>query len=90
MLMTTPPIVSPILKSRLGLKGWALWQMIQAFDPKTRPTFSVVDPMKYFPDQFHLVKENLKVHDIDPNEAVNHIFKIHYLIYFSLACKICE
>lgn len=54
--------------------GGTLWQMISSFDLETRPPFVVVDPMKYFPDQFHLVKENLKIHGIDPNE-VNFLIK---------------
>ena len=31
MLMTNPPMTSLILKSRLGLSGWALWQPMQAW-----------------------------------------------------------
>ena len=31
MLMTNPPMTSLILKSRLGLSGWALWHPMQAW-----------------------------------------------------------
>ncbi|MGA7105991.1 MAG: class I SAM-dependent methyltransferase [Candidatus Deferrimicrobiaceae bacterium] len=47
--------------------GGTLCQMMTIFKDIERPQFVVVDPMKYFPNQFEIVKENLKNHVIHPD-----------------------
>jgi predicted O-methyltransferase YrrM len=46
--------------------GGTLKEMMACYDNDSRPTFMVVDPMQYFPDQLQKVKQNLANRDIDP------------------------
>src|SRR5581483_249024 len=47
--------------------GGTLCAMLNAFAPAHRPPFSVVDPMRYFPDQLGTVRRNLMAHGLDPD-----------------------
>jgi predicted O-methyltransferase YrrM len=49
--------------------GGTLVRMLQAFTPHNRPRFSVVDPMRYFPEQFDAVRRNLQQHGFDPDRV---------------------
>lgn len=46
--------------------GGTLWRMMRCFSDKERPSFVVVDPMGYFPNQLETVKDNLRQHGVDP------------------------
>jgi predicted O-methyltransferase YrrM len=46
--------------------GGTLCAMLGAFPKEKRPPFAVVDPMKYFPQQFDAVRKNLRDHGFDP------------------------
>lgn len=45
--------------------GGTLWRLMQSYPDESRPQFVVVDPMTYFENQYELVKENLRQHDLD-------------------------
>lgn len=47
--------------------GGTLWQMVEAL-PGKDSKFVVVDPMRYFPKQFSIVKQNLRKHGVDPEQ----------------------
>ena len=49
--------------------GGTLWQMLRCFEEGQQPPFVVIDPMKYFPDQFEKVQNNLRDHDVDPSQV---------------------
>jgi hypothetical protein len=46
--------------------GGTLCAMMGFFPAESRPPFSVVDPMRYFPNQWDTVRQNLRLHGIDP------------------------
>lgn len=50
--------------------GGTLCFMLDCYAPERRPSFSVVDTMAYFPNQFDIVRDNLRQHGIAP-EAVD-------------------
>jgi hypothetical protein len=47
--------------------GGTLCAMLGAFGQSARPPFSVVDPMRYFPEQLDVVRRNLREHGFDPD-----------------------
>lgn len=47
--------------------GGTLKELMSAYPAETRPAFSVVDPMTYFPDQMDVVRRNLAGRGIDPD-----------------------
>ena len=47
--------------------GGTLCFMMKCFEEAERPSFSVVDTMSYFADQFSLVQKNLSQHDLKPD-----------------------
>ena len=46
--------------------GGTLWNLIKNYG-KDVPHFVVIDPMNYFPDQFSLLKSNLRNNGVDPD-----------------------
>lgn len=49
--------------------GGTLCAMMDAFSNNQRPQFVVVDPMKYFPNQFAAIQKNLREHQLDPSQV---------------------
>lgn len=49
--------------------GGTLCVMMGAFSNSQRPQFVVVDPMKYFPNQFEAIQKNLREHQLDPSQV---------------------
>lgn len=49
--------------------GGTLCAMMGAFPNSQRPQFVVVDPMKYFPNQFDAIQKNLREHQLDPSQV---------------------
>lgn len=47
--------------------GGTLWQMMKAYHDDKRPSFVVIDPMKYFPNQLQVIHQNLKEHGLSPD-----------------------
>lgn len=47
--------------------GGTLKALMLCHPPETRPAFSVVDPMTYFPNQLDLVRTNLRSAGLDPD-----------------------
>ncbi len=45
--------------------GGTLWKMMSCFEGNNVPNFVVVDPMKYFPNQYEVVRHNLSLHEVD-------------------------
>jgi predicted O-methyltransferase YrrM len=49
--------------------GGTLCAMMRCFADGRRPRFVSVDRMTYFPNQFQVIRENLRRHGLDPNEV---------------------
>ncbi|MCB1134773.1 MAG: class I SAM-dependent methyltransferase [Chlamydiia bacterium] len=47
--------------------GGTLWRMMACYPEEARPTFVVVDPLRYFPNQLEIVKKNLLENKVDPS-----------------------
>ncbi|MFH1023971.1 MAG: class I SAM-dependent methyltransferase [Planctomycetota bacterium] len=47
--------------------GGTLWRIMTSGPAEIRPRFAVVDPMRYFPNQLDVVRENLREHGIAPD-----------------------
>lgn len=49
--------------------GGTLCAMLAAFPADRRPSFVVVDPLKYFPNQLETIHRNLEDHRLDPTKV---------------------